>query len=92
MRRAVMGTALNRMPFTGCWNHAVQDRILICFPDVLRRDGMHGVSDPRHFDFGEQMRMSEGEAENARIETILRANIPGTLNVHGAHQVNDRTR
>lgn len=45
---------------------------------------------PKTFDFGEQMAMSQGVAENADIHTILLREIPGALTVQAAAKENDK--
>jgi hypothetical protein len=45
---------------------------------------------PLSYDFDEELRMSQGESSNGRIEEILVNHIPGALRAFQAHQENDR--
>jgi len=45
---------------------------------------------PRDFDFAAQLGMSQGQSANTSIKDILLSNIPGAVNCHQAHTINDR--
>lgn len=45
---------------------------------------------PLSYDFADELRMSQDESSNGRIEVILMNNIPGALRAFQAHQKNDR--
>lgn len=45
----------------------------------------------REYGFDERMKMSDGFAAVADVESILMANVVGALNVHRAHEKNDRS-
>lgn len=46
--------------------------------------------EPREYDFGERLVMSQGVATGASVRAILLANIPGAVEARKAHRSNDR--
>ena len=48
------------------------------------------MNEPRAYAFNDRLRMSQGQSENASVQSIILANIPGAVAVHSAHESNDR--
>jgi len=48
------------------------------------------MNDPISYGFDERLAMSRGVSADKSVTAILLDNIPGALNVHAAHEINDR--
>lgn len=45
---------------------------------------------PLSYEFDERLKMSQGTSQGADVKTIILGNVPAALNVHSAHESNDR--